>query len=98
MSESLDTKRRNCWGVADWMCPILTGGSPLLMYWKCRGPTVSEYETTTVLPTQVPNGGVLLLAREQRREGAARVRRVVPARRVVGATIAYRVVRRSGPV
>lgn len=47
---------------------------------------------------QVPNGGVLLLARGQRRQVAARVCGVVPAGRVVSATVAYRVEQRSGAV
>lgn len=46
---------------------------------------------TTELPAQVPSGGVLLLARGRRWKIETRVCGVVPARRVVGAAVAYRV-------
>lgn len=71
---------------------MCAGGRPV------REQRACEYPTITVLHAQVPNGGVLLLARGQRRQVAARVCGVVPARRVVRTAVAYRVEQRSGAI
>lgn len=98
-------------GATDWMQTRCTTYQNSSLFYSRSGCVVSmsavgwatralrcEYTTITVLPMQVPNGGVLLLAGGQRRQVAARVCGVVPARRVVGATVAYRLDQHTGAV